>query len=445
MVDAGHAFRRSHTLGEDERLEKEAKAQLIAEAFALGGIDAMLPGRGDFALGRAFVEQNGAAHSLPYVVSNMDCADPLPWPTVREFEKGGVKIKVFGIASPSLKLEGCTVRDPGQVLESVIRDDVVVVVLADLERGRDLDLAKRATGVDFMVRSDSIEGLLNPAPMANGGLALSSGSRGRLLGLLDVALTPGAISWRDSGEGASHASDVDAADAKLKDLAARKAAADNPKSIERLTRQEEFWTGKAATARAALEASLAVPGLHGTVRNQLRSLGTEAGEHAPTQALVAAFKAAFTGNPGTDATGEPAQTDATPLPTAGGIVGMGPFVGNAICQGCHVEAYRQWSTTGHARAYAALVADERQFDRDCFGCHVTGAKSEEGPHDPRDLHGLADVGCESCHGAGRDHVAQPTAAHMVRSPPTTQCIQCHDSRQDGGRFNEATYRLRVQH
>ena len=404
----------------------------------------MLPGRGDFALGRAFVEANGAAHSLPYVVSNVDCADPLPWPTVLKFEKGGVQIVVFGIASPSLKLDGCTVQDPGHVLESVARDDVVVIVLADLDRGRDLDLAKRAIGVDFMVRSDSIEGLLTPAPMANGGLALSSGSRGRLLGLLSVALTPGATSWRDAGEGAAHAADVDAADAKLKELSTRKTAADGPKALERITRQEEFWSKKAATARAALDASLATPGLYGTVRNQLRSLGTEAGEHAATQALVAAFKAAVTGNPL-----PPGPEDGPPLPpavtSAGGVVGMGPFVGNAVCQGCHVEAYRQWSTTGHARAYSALVADERQFDRDCFGCHVTGASSAGGPHDPRDLHGLADVGCESCHGAGRDHVANPTSAHLVRSPPTTQCVQCHDSRQDGGRFDEATYRLRVEH
>lgn len=398
----------------------------------------MMPGRGDFTFGRPFLEAVGKEFELPYVISNVECITPLPWPTTRSFERNGVKIVVYGIANPSLELVGCRVTDPGALLETVRADDTVVIVLSDLDKGRDVDLAKRATGVDFMVRSDSIEGLVTPTPMANGGLVLSSGSRGRQLGLLEVELTPGASGWRDEGEGAARASDVDAATAKLKELATRKAAAADEKAIDRLTRQEEFWTKKQADARAALALATAAPGTKGRVRNALRGLGVEAGEHPPTQEKVAAFKAANTGL----ASPTPAGAAPTPAP---GAVGFGRFVGSAACAACHAPQTTQWSSTGHARAYAALVADQRQFDLDCFGCHVTGAKDANGPQDPRALHGLENVGCESCHGAGREHAASPTTAHLVASPPTSQCVQCHDSRQDGGRFEEATYRARVKH
>ncbi|GDX78602.1 hypothetical protein LBMAG42_04130 [Deltaproteobacteria bacterium] len=398
----------------------------------------MMPGRGDFAFGRAFVESVGKEFELPYVISNVECITPLPWPATRSFERNGVKIVVYGIANPSLELVGCRVTDPGALLETVRADDTVVIVLSDLDKGRDADLAKRATGVDFMVRSDSIEGLVTPTPMANGGLILSSGSRGRQLGLLEVELTPGALGWRDEGEGAARASDVDAATAKLKELATRKAAATDTKSVERLTRQEEFWTKKQADARAALELATAAPGSKGRVRNELRGLGVDAGEHAPTLERVSAFKAANTGS-------APSAAGAVSSPMGEGGVGVGPFAGSAACTACHAPQAKQWASTGHARAYAALVADQRQFDLDCFGCHVTGAKDANGPQDPRALHGLENVGCESCHGAGRDHAASPTTAHLVASPPTSQCVQCHDSRQDGGRFEEAAYRARVTH
>lgn len=437
MVDAGHTFRRSHTLGDEERDEREAKARLIAEGMQLGGIDAMMPGRGDFTFGRPFIEALGAEFELPYVLSNVSCPTPLPWPTSLEFTRNGVSIVVYGIANPSLELLGCTVGDPGALLESVRPSDTVVIVLSDLDKGRDVDLAKRATGVDFIVRSDAIEGLPTPTPLANGGLLLSSGARGRQLGLLSVELTPGAAGWRDEGAGAARASDVDAATAKLKELATRKADATDSKTVDRLTRQEEFWTKKQADAKAALELATAAPGTKGAVRNELRGLGVEAGEHAATQAKVTAFKAANTGTPAAGA----GPNDSP----EGGPVGYGPFVGSKACEACHAPQSKQWAATGHARAYAALVADQRQFDLDCFGCHVTGAKDANGPQDPRALYGLTDVGCESCHGGGRDHAASPTTAQLVRSPPTSQCVQCHDSRQDGGRFNEASYRARVNH
>jgi cytochrome c553 len=39
----------------------------------------------------------------------------------------------------------------------------------------------------------------------------------------------------------------------------------------------------------------------------------------------------------------------------------------------------------------------------------------------------------------------PTNVHLERSPTTTTCIRCHDATQDGGRFDEASYRAQVRH
>ncbi len=435
VVDAGNLFRRSAVLPESERAEREAKARLIAEATRLGGIDAMLPARGDFSFGLPFVTDVGSAWELPYVLSNVTCATPLPWPAVRRFDKGGTRVEVYGIAHPELKLPGCSVTDAGQALSGIPVTDTVVLVLADLGRTPEADVAARAPGVDFFLRADSTETLSTPEALATGALVLSSGARGKLLGVATVQVTPGARTWSDAGASAARAADVDTATARLTELGTRKAKATDPREVARLVRQEEFWTKKQAAARTALELATTTGGPTSRLSNTLRGLVDDVGEHAPTFAKVAAVKATLTGAKSAPAAAVPANTAA----------GMGPWVGSAACSACHTVQAAQWSHSGHARAYASVVADDRQFDLDCYSCHVTGALDGTGPTDPRQLHGLENVGCESCHGAGKAHAASPTTAHLVREPPTSQCVQCHDSRQDGGRFDEPTYRPKVAH
>jgi hypothetical protein len=400
-------------------------------------IDAMLPARGDFSLGRAFLEELAEGAKLPYVLSNVTCQEPLPWPTTRTVTRGGTRIVVYGLANADLQLPGCEVRDPAATLASLPVDDTVYVVLSDLDKGKDEALGKSAPGVDFILRADAQESLASPLGLESGGLVLSSGARGKSLGLLTVTPTAGARGWRDTGAARARAQDVDDADTKLAELAARKAEAGDDRTRERLARQEEFWSRKRAKAAEALSRSESGMGPRGEVSNELRPLGTDVADHPDTLARVTAFKAEHSGSASVD----PANAPSTGHEGAG----FGPWVGNNACAGCHPSQAAQWQTTGHARAWASLVAQQRQYDADCFTCHVTGARDPAGPKDARQLGGLEDVGCEACHGAGREHSADPQTARMVRNPPTSQCTGCHDSRQDGGRFDEPTYRARVKH
>jgi len=48
------------------------------------------------------------------------------------------------------------------------------------------------------------------------------------------------------------------------------------------------------------------------------------------------------------------------------------FLGVTGCVQCHEDAVAFWTQTKHARAYATLVAVEKQYSLDCIRCHVTG-------------------------------------------------------------------------
>src|SRR5205085_8789664 len=58
--------------------------------------------------------------------------------------------------------------------------------------------------------------------------------------------------------------------------------------------------------------------------------------------------------------------------------------------------------TGHLNAPLGLTLDPKS-EAACFGCHATAVVS--GPQGLEPEHSLLGIGCESCHGPGREHVA----------------------------------------
>lgn len=112
----------------------------------------------------------------------------------------------------------------------------------------------------------------------------------------------------------------------------------------------------------------------------------------------------------------------------------GENVGAEACQSCHVEQHANWAASPHGRAMKSL--DRKQAKKtDCVRCHAT-AKSSGPP--PKSVDGfLGAVECESCHGPGEQHVAEPTASNILglgESCPEcvidAVCTSCHDSEND---------------
>jgi hypothetical protein len=94
------------------------------------------------------------------------------------------------------------------------------------------------------------------------------------------------------------------------------------------------------------------------------------------------------------------------------------------CKTCHKEIYEAWAKTKHARALERLSSSEQE--KECVGCHVTGAKTkiEKGNKVVN-----AGIQCEQCHGAAAAHVADPkVVTGLVRKAPESLCRDCHNER-----------------
>ncbi len=120
----------------------------------------------------------------------------------------------------------------------------------------------------------------------------------------------------------------------------------------------------------------------------------------------------------------------------------GSYVGSAQCISCHPDQATHWATTQHANAFATLVETNHDYSPSCFPCHTVGFGFIGGFLLPNMTPAMANVQCESCHGAGADHVALPALGFAP--PAVTQCTKCHTP-DNSPQFDMLTYLPQVQH
>lgn len=126
--------------------------------------------------------------------------------------------------------------------------------------------------------------------------------------------------------------------------------------------------------------------------------------------------------------------------------GESPFMGEEVCQACHVEQHKTWSATQHAIAYEDLEAVGKAFDPECIGCHVVGFNQPGGFFDINITGHLMGVQCESCHGASRAH-AQSEGKEPVANKswaPQQICAQCHVQKHSPS-FDFGSYWQKIAH
>jgi hypothetical protein len=120
----------------------------------------------------------------------------------------------------------------------------------------------------------------------------------------------------------------------------------------------------------------------------------------------------------------------------------GSYVGGTQCQPCHGKEATQWQGTRHYRAFDPLEDTNHDYSPSCFPCHTVGFGYVGGFLLPSETPTMENVQCESCHGAGEEHMAQPAAGWSPSA--TTQCTRCHTPEHSPD-FDMETYLPQVQH
>jgi len=126
-----------------------------------------------------------------------------------------------------------------------------------------------------------------------------------------------------------------------------------------------------------------------------------------------------------------------PQPTVGGS-----FTGAVACQSCHPDAYQIWQGSGHAQALTTLAERGKDGAPECVACHTLGHGFTGGFIDTQTTPERGGVQCESCHGVGSNHIANPSPDYGHAGEHT--CRACHTPEQST-HFDFETYWGRIFH
>ena len=435
VVDAGDLMWKSKTLTTSRMAQQRVKGRLQLEALALGGVDAMVLGDADLALGLDWIGQQVRDLELPYVATNFSCAG-VEMPAYRRVEVGELRVGVLGVMGRE-QAGVCTfkavVPAVNQALTAMGPVDLVVV-LSHQDAAAEESMAAAVPDIDVVINGHSKKTTPVPILLGESAVQLASGSRGKKLGVATLRLEEGATRFRVEGQIPDLERKLTRAQERISKTKGQLERAKTDRSASRIEGRLRRLERQAKDASARLAAAKEkVAGPTHRVHNTLWSLSEDVDDHEAVKALV---------------------QDAKPRISAAATLGVPPadhvsatraFAGSSACSGCHVAEYEQWKGTPHASAWSTLVREGRERDLDCWSCHVTGAHHPLGPQHPSQVAELEDVGCEACHGPGQAHVASPAKTNIIRNPATEVCTDCHDGVKDEGRFDLATYRPLVLH
>jgi len=123
------------------------------------------------------------------------------------------------------------------------------------------------------------------------------------------------------------------------------------------------------------------------------------------------------------------------------------FKGAERCRSCHGRQYRNWRTSGHARALKTVERVERDRDPECKFCHTMGFRRKGGFRSRAETPGLANVTCQGCHLPGqtaiegRELECRDTAGFKASQQT---CRTCHTSVTSPA-FDFQRYYAKVRH
>ena len=440
---------KSVVIAANEKEQRQLKASLLLDAMGDLKLDALTPGDGDFVFGVDFLVDGAERHGLPYVSANLKRASgELLFPASRVVERSGLKIGITGVTAQKLTPKGLlsgSVKDALQPVVDSLREDGVdlVVVLSHHSIPETETLLAEVSGVDLVFAAHDRSFQIEPI-VAGSAAIFQAGSRGKYLGEIDIQLLEGHSGWSNEAgrkkvlrRKATLERQLARYQKQLQDTPDERSQARAERALAQVERQlgllvvpppadgsQHIVSGK----KVAMDRNVVdEPSMAKKVEAVLEQLGDSLDPHAGH-------------NHGPGGHGKSAAAHRQAMQPSNG-----PFVGARVCAGCHPAENADWSKSAHAGAYATLVADKRQFDQDCWSCHVTGAGQPGGPAHPKAVGMLRNVQCESCHGPGRKHVGNPAAFDMRKEVPEKLCVTCHDKEQTEGRFVYDTYLPKIDH
>jgi hypothetical protein len=422
LVDAGGLSFPEGGAAPRERAGNELRARFLATELGKLGLRAVGLADTDIAGGKLAAPARLAVNLAPG-------PGLAPAPSLLE-TVGGARVGVFGVVDPTVA-SGLGAKAEEPVAAARREADrlrkagaEVVIALAPVDRPVARRLAREAA-VDFVVLGRQVSAGAPRADAVGHAFILAPADELQRVGRVDVVLR-GSGPLADAGgpeatelRKAELARDLARLDGELADWAkAGSSSGADPAFVAAKKRERDALADERAKLGAA---PWAAPTTGSFFTNRLVPLSRALPRDPAIASAMRALDAQI---------GKVNLAAAAPPPPA--EPGRPFYVGMDKCVSCHKSAAAFWRTTVHANAWRTLVDVGKQADYKCVGCHVTGYGEVGGTSLGHTQH-LENIQCETCHGAGSEHVAgkgledPPAIQRMTPSPVCTNCHNEHHS------------------
>ena len=433
MIAAGPLYFLDPTLRDDDRQQTLWKAETMAQSAKRMNMLAWAPGLNDWAGGADALTKLQGLSGATMLAANLQGAPGATATLVREVS--GIKVGFFGLADPKDKVgrtpDGVTARPAAEAAKAAIDDLTkqgarVLVGVLSIPRGDALRIADNHPELAVLIVGKPAEaGDTNDAPkppvLLGGTLVVESSNHLQSVGVIDLHVAPGGkkdgfITFQDAG-GVAKAEELLSVSSRIRDLEQKINGWEGDKNVK----PEDLAARKADLEKARAEKARLektdTPVTGSYFRYRLVEVREKLGADAQVKDQLAAFYKRVNEH------NKVAFADRTPKPPEPGQAG---YIGIDACTDCHDEERKVWDATPHAKAYATLVNDSKEFNLDCVSCHVTGY-GKPGGSTVTHVDKLKDVQCEICHGPGSLHAKAPDKKDLiVLKPSTDTCVsECH--------------------
>ena len=108
------------------------------------------------------------------------------------------------------------------------------------------------------------------------------------------------------------------------------------------------------------------------------------------------------------------------------------YVGSEACGDCHEAEYERYTDhSKKAHSYASVSVMRKGLTeaeyKQCLHCHATGYGQPGGFVSEVETPELRNLGCESCHGPGSDHIDSGDPDDIIGDLSVADCERCHNS------------------
>jgi hypothetical protein len=435
VVDAGNLLFQTalRGAGEDDKTTALIIAHGIVRAYQGMAYDAVAISANDLSAGAAFFQQS-ADQSFPWVAANVSDQNGRAVVPAHSIKKiAGLTIGIIGLTGGTGNdVAGFIIDDWRTALKTEItllekRCDILLV-LSTLTPAENNEIQQKYKQLDIVVSADNKGANIQPQVFQNS-LLVQSGSRGKYIGRLDIT-RHGPGNWY-TAPSPLPAERLTAIDRQLGQLEKeqRETNRDFSQKIARLQSYRQRLSEQTAQYKPEDSASTIAP----SKRFKYATLAVKpASSRADTQTIVQDIKKSIAALNRYRHAGIQADDPALLY-----TLQKNEIVGGSACLPCHEKQTEFWKTTNHADAFSTLAEQGQTFNLQCLPCHVTAGRVMASSVDAELLFLLSldtdrqTIGCEVCHGAGKNHILSPETTAPLRLPPEEICRQCHTPDRDG--------------